>query len=51
MDTNNQNEQQALMQAVEAVALEDRSLPAGEIIAAQQSESVNDSTTAPVFVP
>lgn len=51
MDANNQNEQQAILQATEAVPLEDRSLPADEVIAAQQSESAERFDAAPVFVP
>jgi hypothetical protein len=35
----------------EAFPLEDRSLPADEVITAQQAESVDDSSTAPIFVP
>jgi hypothetical protein len=50
MDTNNQNEQQTQMQATEAYPLEDRSLPANEVIIAQQAESA-DYDTSPVFVP
>jgi hypothetical protein len=50
MDTNNQNEQPAVLQATEAVPLEDHSLPADEVITAQQAESA-DCNPAPVFVP
>ena len=50
MDTNNQNEQPAILQATEAIPLEDRSLPADEVIMAQQSDSA-DNDAAHVFVP
>ena len=39
------------MQMTEAFPLEDRSLPADEVITAQQAESVENFNTAPVFVP
>jgi len=51
METTNLNEQQTPMQATEAYPLEDRSLPADEVITAQQAESVENFNTAPVFVP
>jgi hypothetical protein len=38
------------MQVIEAFPLEDRSLPAGEVITAQQAESA-DHDSAPIFVP
>ena len=50
MDMKDQNEQQTPMQATEAYPLEDRSLPADEVITAQQSESA-DRASAHVFVP
>jgi hypothetical protein len=50
---NTQTESTVLnpMQMIEAYPLEDRSLPADEIITAQQAESVDDSSAAPIFVP
>jgi hypothetical protein len=50
MNTTNQNEQQTQMQATDVYPLEDRSLPADEVITAQQAESA-DCNPAPVFVP
>jgi hypothetical protein len=39
------------MQMTEAYPLEDRSLPADEVIIAQQAESADDASMAPIFVP
>lgn len=38
------------MQAAEAAALEDHSLPADEVLAEQQSEAA-ESDYAPIFIP
>lgn len=50
MNTINQNEQPAILQATEAIPLEDRSLPASETIREQQAE-IAEQSSAPVFVP
>ncbi len=50
MDTKNRNEQQMPMQSTEAYPLEDRSLPANEVINAQQTESAEEEYT-PTFIP
>ena len=50
MDTNNQNESQTQIQATEAYPLEDRSLPADEVLAQRQSEFADESYT-PTFIP
>ncbi len=50
MNITSQNEQQAIMQATEAVPLEDRSLSADEVITAQQTEFAEE-TFAPTFIP
>ena len=39
------------MQMNEATPLEDRSLPADEVIAEQQAGFADSSDTAPIFVP
>jgi hypothetical protein len=39
------------MQVTEAYPVEDHSLPANEVITAQQAESTDDATTAFIFVP
>ena len=39
------------MQATEAFPLEDKSLPANEVLTEQQSEFAENSTAAPIFVP
>ena len=51
MDTNNQNEQQAQMQATEAYPLEDRSLCAEETLTAQRSDFADGDTYVPTFIP
>jgi len=51
MDTNDQSQQQTPMQATDVYPIEDRSLPADEVIAVQQSESADRFDSAPVFVP
>ena len=50
MNITSQNEQPAILQSAEAVPLEDRSLPADEVITAQQSDSAEE-TFMPTFIP
>jgi hypothetical protein len=50
MNITSQNEQPAILQSTEAIPLEDRSLPADEVLTAQQSDFANYDSS-PVFVP
>jgi hypothetical protein len=50
MNTTNRPEQQVILQATEAIPLEDRSLSASETLKEQQAD-VREKDAAPVFVP
>jgi hypothetical protein len=51
MNTQNDTTIVNPMQVTEAFPLEDRSLPANEVLTEQQSEFADSSDTVPVFVP
>ena len=50
MNTTNQNEQLVILQAIEAIPLEDNSLTANETLREQQADDTK-KLSVPVFIP